>query len=187
MSRYFFLLLSLPFLLEARGEIDVPLSVEELRLEVADLKYALKVAQVEWTLLEERIKKQETPTAKPPSTDTSSRFANIEKKISQLETLTERLSADLRSLNTNISLQLTKLQDYDKRLEEVGKLQGTLSSLSKMISHSPSDEIHKVQSGDSLEKIARIHHTSVEHLKRLNHLKDDKIRIGQELKVRDAS
>ncbi|MCQ2739674.1 MAG: LysM peptidoglycan-binding domain-containing protein [bacterium] len=42
---------------------------------------------------------------------------------------------------------------------------------------------YKVQSGDYLDKIAKQHNTTAEKIKNLNGLKNDKIRVGQTLKV----
>lgn len=42
----------------------------------------------------------------------------------------------------------------------------------------------RVHRGDTLGKIAYRHHTSVARLKRLNHLRGDKILVGQRLRVR---
>lgn len=41
----------------------------------------------------------------------------------------------------------------------------------------------RVKSGDSLSKIAVKYRTSVSHLKRLNHLRSDKIYAGQRLRI----
>lgn len=42
----------------------------------------------------------------------------------------------------------------------------------------------RIKRGDTLGKIAHKYHTSVAHLKRLNHLRSDKIFAGQRLRVR---
>ncbi|WMP18765.1 LysM peptidoglycan-binding domain-containing protein [Thiothrix lacustris] len=42
----------------------------------------------------------------------------------------------------------------------------------------------RVRKGDTLSHIAHAHHISVARLKRLNHLKSDKIMIGQVLRIR---
>lgn len=45
----------------------------------------------------------------------------------------------------------------------------------------------KVKKGDFLAKIAKAHHTTVEEIMRLNHLKTSNLRIGQTLKVKHAA
>lgn len=49
--------------------------------------------------------------------------------------------------------------------------------------NSDSGKIHEVKKGDSLYSIARQYNTTVEKLKSLNNLKDNKIKIGQKIKV----
>ena len=44
-------------------------------------------------------------------------------------------------------------------------------------------KVYKVKSGDNLSKIAQKHSMTVSQLQKLNNLKDDKIQIGQVLKV----
>ena len=50
-------------------------------------------------------------------------------------------------------------------------------------SNSSKANTHKVVYGDTLDKISRQHNTSIQDLKILNNLKDDKIIAGQILKI----
>ena len=45
---------------------------------------------------------------------------------------------------------------------------------------------YKVKPGDTLEKIARHQHTTVDTIKKLNDLPGDKIVVGQQLQVSDG-
>jgi LysM repeat protein len=42
---------------------------------------------------------------------------------------------------------------------------------------------YKVRSGDTLSQIAQRHHTTVTAIKKLNHLRSDRIDVGQVLKI----
>ncbi len=54
-------------------------------------------------------------------------------------------------------------------------------------SETPSEVLEvTVKKGDALEKIARLHHTSVDEIKKLNQLKGSSLRIGQVLKVKSG-
>ncbi len=195
-------LLSSPFELESRQSSNYysDSSLEELRQELADVKHELKSVQVDLNLLDERV--QKSATAPKNTTELSQlglKISTLEKKASQIDFIMEKISADLRSLNTNSTQTLNKIHDleqeiaaHDKKLDEVVKLKGTLTSISKAIGQttppvSNDSKTYRVKAGDSLEKIARNQHVSVDALKKLNQLKDDKIIVGQELKVSDDS
>ncbi|MBQ7061660.1 MAG: LysM peptidoglycan-binding domain-containing protein [Bacteroidales bacterium] len=45
-------------------------------------------------------------------------------------------------------------------------------------------EYYTVRKGDNLSRIAARHHTTVQHLKQLNNLKSDAIRVGQRLRIK---
>jgi LysM repeat protein len=180
--------------------------VDELRIELDDLKHALKSTQVELGLLDERLKKN-TASAKNDSKDASSisllsaQVSSLEKKVANLEKTLDKTSNDLRTLNSSLSQTLTKVQNaelalsgHDKRLEEVSKLKGTLTNISKAIGQRPAAESpsaatksYRVKAGDSLEKIARIHHTTADTIRKTNNLTNDKIIVGQELRLPDEA
>ena len=178
-----------------------PPDLDEFRIELDDLKQALKAAQVDLNLLDERCRKQDralTQNKEPnPAALFSSQINGMEKRIAQLEKTLEKASNDLRSLNMAATQTSAKLQEleksllsHEKRLDDVVKLKGTLTNISKAIGQRPqetaaSTKIYRVKAGDSLEKIARNNHLSVETLKKLNQLSSDKIVIGQELRLAD--
>ncbi len=174
--------------------------LDELRIAVDDLKYALKSTQVELNILDERVKKQ---TSSKPKEDVSAlslltvQVNSLEKKVINLEKTLEKAANDLRTLSSTATTALTKIQgveddlsSQEKRIDEVVKLKGTLTSISKAINARSSPEptasstkTYRVKAGDSLEKIARANHVSVEVIKKINHLSNDKIVVGQELRL----
>jgi len=169
--------------------------VDELRIELDDLKHALNVAVIEMNLLDERFRKQDKPKNTEVATLSllSTNLSSLEKKVTHLEKTLDKVAGDLRTLNTSLSHSLTKIQNlehslssHDTRLEEVTKLKGTLTSISKAIGKEPSPSSSKsycVKAGDSLEKIARNNGVSVDALQKINHLANDKIFVGQELRL----
>lgn len=177
------------------------MSIDEVRLELADVKHDLKSTQVELNLLDELVKKQSSSlasAAKQPAIPavTSSQTAGLETRIAHIEKLLEKTTADLRNLTTHTNQALAKLQNleqdvssHEKRLDEVVKLKSTLTSISHAIGQTPpsstSSASYRVKAGDSLEKIARNHKTNIAALKNLNNLKNDKIVVGQELRIPD--
>ena len=166
--------------------------LEEMRVDIDDLKYALKSTQVELNILDEKMRKQETSNTAVAKQSAHS----LESKIAHLEKPQEKAAADLRALNGSLSQALAKIQaleqqagSQEKRLDDIAKLKETLTTISKAIGPRTSEgskgATYRVKAGDSLEKIARNHRISVDHLKKLNHLTQDKIIVGQELKIAD--
>ncbi len=162
-----------------------PPELEEMRIDLEDLKHVLKTLQVDVNLIDERSKKQ-------PGT-LSLTLAALEKKINQLEKTLDKALEDVRalhSLSSEIALKLTSLEQttaqHEKRFDDVSRLKGTLTSLTKAIGkESSTAATYRVKAGDSLEKIARVQGISVATLKKINNLQTDRIVIGQELKLRD--
>lgn len=164
---------------------------DEMRIEIADLKHMLSSMQVEVTILEEKLKKLETLNKE---SQLGQQIVALEKKIQQFQRMQEQASSDLQQLRTHANETsqtfrsfAQEIQSQNQRFEEIAKLKATLSLLSKTINSEPAHPIgvttHRVKSGETLEKIARQHHTTVAELKRLNQLDNDRIIIGQELKL----
>ena len=191
---------------------ETSIALEEMRIELADLKHSQANVKVELQLLEEKLQSQEQSLTaiknlsgtrpQPKFENLSLQLSALEKKIHQLEKMQEKVSSDLRQLNTQANQTTSTLLQYrekiqegeqaisshGKRLDEVSKLKSTLSAISQTMKAPSSDasyKKYKIKPGDSLEKIAKSQHTSVEALKKLNQLQTDRIVVGQELKIPD--
>jgi peptidoglycan DL-endopeptidase CwlS len=182
----------IPLHLSALGTRDRDAEVNELRIEIEDLKHVLHTTQVELGLFDERLKKQATSHAK--GQESSTQVIALEKRISQLEKMLDKVATDLRTLNASAHQTLSKIQSletdlisHDTRLDEVSKLKGTLTSISKAMGAAPStgnSKTYKVKAGDSLEKIARSQGISLSDLRKSNpQLQSDRITVGQELRL----
>lgn len=166
-------------------------ALEEVRIALLDVRQAFSAQQMDIQLLDEKMNKLK------PSATTSTR--DLEKRIQQLEKATDTIRQDLHQLSTHANQTTSSLVDYrsqinaldalvkkqNERLSEIVKLKSTLDSISKAIgaTPAPSSKVHKVRSGDSLDKIARRYNTTVDGLKRENGLSSNTILIGQELKI----
>lgn len=156
------------------------IALEELRVEVADLKHALHASEVEMHLLEEKLE------GTNQSNDLNETLSSLQRKIALIERNQDKLAGDIKSLTAHANQTTASLTQYrdqirelDHRFEDLKGLKNTLSSISKSIGDSKTT--YKVKAGDSLEKIAKRHHVSVEALKQMNHLQSDRIVVGQEL------
>jgi LysM repeat protein len=76
---------------------------------------------------------------------------------------------------SNSEVTAAPLMPRDKQKNQVKK---TTTSL-------PASGIYKVKNGDSLWLIAKKFGTSIEFLRKINHLKSDKLHLGQSLKIKN--
>ncbi len=185
------------------------LAFEQVRAELADLKHALHGQRVEMQILEERLQEQEgiaqeALKPKPVGEALKQQMASLERKLMILEKSQEKILADLQNLGRHadhvghsLAGCQNKIDDCQKqlfvhadRLDDIKHLKSTLTNVSKAISQKaptivPSVSTYRVKAKDTLEKIAKFHGVSVEQLKRLNQIQQDRIFIGQELKIAD--
>ena len=117
---------------------------------------------------------------------------SYEGHLSQVEHTTSSLINDLKILkdHTNdLSAALTsqnqKIVSLEKNINDIqAALKSIMEALDIPSTTASGPEIdYKVKNGDSLEKIARKHNTTVKALKDLNHLSNDRIIVGQKLKI----
>jgi len=169
-----------------RDNASNPTALEEVRIALLDVRQAYSKQQMDIDLLEEKLAKL---SPKPLNRNLSS---ILETRIQNLEKLTGQIRKDLESLSSHAGQTTKSLTQYrnqinalDKRLKDIAELKGTLDSISKAINAPASSKTYKVRSGDSLEKIARKHHTTIGALKQANGLTSNTILIGQELRIPD--
>lgn len=182
---------------------QMELTLHEVQTNLDDVRHDLNCYQTEQQILDDRINSQENAMLELKRQYLEKQLSKIEnlynqismleKKITNLEELNHSTTSDVKSLikhanETSAALSQYKgkiheiestIQGQDQKFHEVAKLR----TLLERISSSGNYETYTVKSGDSLEKIAKVHQTHVEAIKRLNHLKDDLIVIGQELKI----
>lgn len=187
-----------------KDKYDTSIAIDEMRMELSDVKHTLSNTQVEMQILEEKVRTQDQSLQKSKNqtssiaTSSDQKLILIEKKLAQLEKIQDKLTADLKQLSAHANQTTQSLTQYQvrikeleteltaqtKMIEELSELKGTLKTITQAIkgSHSSSN-VYKVKAGDSLEKIARSNRTSVEALKKMNNLTSTKIVIGQEIKI----
>lgn len=155
-----------------RGDRSQDIALEELRVEVGDVKHTLHAQQVEIRLLEEKI--EQDGSAKIDHL--REEIALLERKIVLLEKNQNHLTTHANQTSASLVQYRDQIVEIDRKLEEVGRAK--VAAL-----HKTSPKNHRVVTGDSLEKIARQHHTSVALIKQLNNLSSDRIVVGQELRL----
>lgn len=132
---------------------------------------------------------------------------NLEGKIHPLDNSLKGVITDLKQLHSQANDSVGVLNQYKLKLSELEQivtaqnehikhLEAALKSLMEVlqVKEAANKEIaavrsgtvagtYKVQSGDSLEKIAKIHGVSIKALKEVNNLASDRIIVGQTLKI----
>ena len=134
--------------------------------------------------------------------------ANLESKITTLDALSKNLVSDLKQFKTYSNETSTTLSQYKQRIGDLEKvveqqsqnidhLQAAMQTLMEAIlvkdtstakinpdkvnseKGTVSGNSYRIKAGDSLEKIARANQTTVQAIKDLNGLVNDKIVVGQ--------
>jgi len=188
---------------------QLELTLHEVQTNLDDLRHDINCFQTELQILDGRIKYHENALTAFKQQDMEKQQAKIEQLTHELQSFEKRwASADkIRTAESQELLQLEsharettaallqfkeRVEELEKelaigqrRFEELGKLKTNIEALGKAIRKSELAKTYKVRPGDSLEKIAKAQHTSIEKLKKLNNLEQDLIVVGQELKIPD--
>lgn len=180
----------------------------EATAEMRDLRRELHTSKAEFQILESRIQDQESIVSalRREIADAGNeggslafqRLEALEDKLAALETRQGALLSDLQKVaehsdNTSQSLSQvhSQMQEVERNLTHRNqKLEENIGHLKRSVSEfigalAPSTKTYTVQAGDSLEKIARRHGTSIQGIKDANGLTSDLIRVGQKLKIQE--
>ncbi len=185
-------------------------ALREMRSTLDDLRHEVSNHEVEIKVYDEKIHNLETiiDSLRQQSSDTTQAHkealkdssATLEMKLNSLETTTKGLVADLKQFKNHANETASTLAQYKQKISDLEKileiqnqnldsLQAALKSLTGVLQVknnvplSSTDKTYRVAPGDSLEKIARKHQTTIANIKELNGLTHDRIIVGQNLKV----
>lgn len=144
--------------------------------------------------------KEASETAKGSSNNAQARLTDLEDKTSSLATEIAQLQKHSKAMADLLENYRDLLSKYQRKIDtlessvdqqsknshhlekSLGTLLDAVGEPSPSAASGPTDT-YKVVSGDSLEKIARRHKTTIKALKELNGLDNDRIIIGQKIKV----
>ena len=164
------------------------IALSEMRIELADLKHTLNNTQVELQILEEQVRNQEALLKKtknlPSAAPAEGKLSFVEKRLAVIEQSQEKIHADLKQLSSHANQTSSCLTQYSAKITNLEQtIKDVLDLKSSLKTFTSSSENYTVKPGDSLERIAKNHKVSVESLKKANQLSQNKILIGQELKI----
>jgi LysM repeat protein len=159
------------------------LTLHEVQTNLDDVRHDVRCFQAELQILDARIKSSESALTVLQQEQShleklSDQLAHLEKKWSSLEK--NKQSEDVQKLLTHANETTMALTQFKERIQE---LEGELLSQHRKFDQNSKQfaKTYKVRPGDSLEKIARAHNTSVEKVKKANRLESDRIVPGQQL------
>lgn len=164
---------------------------------LSDLRHEVDNHEAEISMLEERLNTQEAIIDSLRQQLLDANFQNkelvkgssatIESKLSHYDSSFDGVTDDLKKLQGHANDSSKALSQYKKKFDELEnrmeQLQTTLQLVLDALQIDGNEVVYEVKSGDSLEKIARRHQTSVSKIKGLNQLTHDRIFIGQKLKL----
>lgn len=183
------------------------LALHEVQTNLDDLRHDIHCFKTELQILDGRIKHFENTLTTLKQQDLEKQQAKLDQIYTQLQTLEKRWSIsektwdsktqELHYLTSHAKETSTALMQFKERIEELekelivgqrkfeelGKLKQNIEYLTKSIAGGEGFKTYRVCQGDSLERIAKFHKTSVEKIKKLNDLDQDLIVIGQDLKI----
>jgi LysM repeat protein len=179
------------------------LTLHEVQTNLDDAKHDISCFQTDLRILEDRMRQQEQSfTSLKKETSDKLYFeykalvqkcAALENQIKEFKLWQEDVTAQIKSALTHANEITTAISQHQKKLSELHQISykhsqrfQELSSLKKSLeliinNLNASQSTHVVSERETLEKIARKYHLSVDRLKRANHLEKDIIYPGQKL------
>jgi LysM repeat protein len=189
----------------SKGEKQqVEISLHKVRADLEESKHDINTQQMQLSILEGKlarvddlihsIKIESSEKQKSTLEELAYHLTQIEKRLEKFEEKQKEVLGDLTQLASHANHTSKVLGQYKDKIKELehnltvhSEILTQVNQLKKHfkeekdVSHNTETII--VKSGDSLQRIARQHSSSVEELRRLNNLKDDLIMVGQELIV----
>lgn len=181
---------------------QLELTLHEVQTNLDDLRHSVSCFQTEMQILDGRIRYYENTLLSLKAQDLQGALDKISQLGQQIHLLEKKLGSyektklaeeqnleKLASHAEQTSLALAqfknRLHEIEKEAASVARIRDHLESLAHHLGGSTSSfKIYKVSPGDSLEKIAKAHKTTVQKLKECNQLdQEDLIVIGRELKI----
>lgn len=186
---------------------QLELTLHEVQTNLDDLRHDIHCFKTELQIIDGRIKHSENALTTLKQQDIEKQQTKIDQILVQLQSLEKKWatsektthleSEERKGLSSYAQETTAVLQQFKSRLEELekeliahqrrfeefGKLKGNIEYLIQSLHPSDKCKVYKVKQGDSLEKIAKLHKTSIEKIKKLNALQQDLIVVDQELKI----
>lgn len=185
--------------------IQEGVTIREMQASIDDFRHEINNHENEIRTFEEKLANQEViidslreqnHNALKNTQDTAKgSISNLEMKLNSFDTALKGLISDFKELKSHINQADQKTVETEKivkaQTENLEHFQLALNSIMAALeikfdlksSDQTKGKIHKVQSGDSLEKIAKLYKTTIKAIKEINDLSSDRIIVGQNIKI----
>jgi LysM repeat protein len=166
--------------------------VDDIQTEVENHTTEIRIIEEKLNnqlLIMESIRDQLQETNKSQKDLVKNNSVSLENRILALESSLKSISTDLRQIQTHANETANALKQYKQKISEQGETIDTIQKAMKnlmeamQVNVTASTKSYTVQSGDTLEKIAKRNKTTVREITSLNGLQNEKIFIGQTLKL----
>lgn len=170
--------------LRFKNNLDTVAQAESSPSEIYPLKIEISSQREELQRLKESIRTQ------------SELYDELQDKIAKLpksapkETVdSDAIKQELKAIKDQVNKLSDIVQESEKKAtaaeESVASLDKAVRSILEALGITPpgGDTLYTVKSGDTLSEIAKKHGTTTEALRKLNNLKNDRINVGQKLKL----
>lgn len=178
-------------------------SIDDLRREINNQESEIRTFAEKSTTQEDRvdhIQKELKESHQSQKDLLKNNSGLLEMKLGSLETANKGLIADLKQIKGHSNEMQDVLKAYREKINELEKTISTLTRNLDMMQSAMNNlmdlvkagsgiavdggaKTYHVKAGDSLEKIARLHKTTIKAIKELNGLTKDQITIGQTLRL----
>lgn len=200
-SSIFLLLLLVPFNVEAYGKkseqqtafSDLQGSYNKLQHQLSNNKSEIKIFEerlLNFEVMLESIREEAIANKEQQKESIQTKSHSLELRISNLEQANKALASDIKQLSNHTNDTKQKLSEIESAIAHQNKnfsnLQNAVSSLIEAFQDKPEGHAparYTVKNGDSLDKIAKSHQTSVQALKEFNGMTSDKIIVGKTIKI----
>lgn len=184
-------------------------SMQSLQRSLQNMNYSINNQDQELSLLKQKIQNQESVVdsmhtevsalIKAAKESQKSTGAQVDTRLKSMEKNIDKLVADLKQFKKHAnetSSSFTEMQKKFAEQQEISSLQAQqIKDLESALRHiasalqtkstpeSTQSGQYRVKPGDTLEKIAKEHHTTIDAIRRENSLSKDIIYPGQKLQI----
>jgi len=182
------------------------MTLNKVRTDIEDIKHDLNTYEIEHHILEGKLSDQEQSLSSLQRDTIESYSSKLDAVLGELSALhtdidsvkkkQKQLLGDISELSSHSNDTTNALTQYKGKIEALEKLieaqegkfaqiAGLKNTLNEIAEFHKANQYKQyvVRTGDSLEKIAKKFHTSVEEIKRINNRTNDLIIVGEEIQV----
>ena len=173
---------------------QLELTLHEVQTNLDDLRHDMHCFKADLEILDGRIRGFENTISNLKKEDLEKHSLRLEQLNALVLQLEKRLATQehadavskgqLQQLTNYAQETSSALTQYKTRIHEIEKeISSEQKKVEELAKKSVPIKIYRVKPGDSLQKIAKLHKTTIEKIKQLNTLDQDLIVVGQELQI----